>query len=178
MKKLKFDYVRYGFAIMALCFFLSNANGQVSNYKAYTLFLYNFTKYIQWPDGAIEHEFIIGVYGKSPITDELQKMGVLKKAGDKIIRVVELTEATLMQESVHILFIPEEKSSQIASVLSTLKGRPVLVVSERRGLTQKGASISFLTDNNNLRFELNSGSISAQNLKVSRALETLAFKGS
>lgn len=154
---------------------VQNARAQVSNYKAYTLFVYNFTKYIQWPDGSIKDEFVIGVLGKSPIFEELQKMGSLKKAGDKAIRIVELSEATLNSE-MHILFVPEEKSNQMSTIVAAVKGKPVLLVSERQGLVDKGAGISFLSDHNNLKFEMNSNSIANQNLKPSKTLEALAFK--
>jgi hypothetical protein len=154
---------------------LQNAHAQVSNYKAYTLFVYNFTKYIQWPDGAIKDEFVIGVLGKSPIFEELQKMGALKKAGDKTIRIVELSETTLNSD-MQILFVPDDKSNQMPTILAALKGKPVLLVSERQGLVEKGAGISFLSDHNNLKFEMNSNSIANQNLKISKTLEALAFK--
>jgi hypothetical protein len=156
--------------------FVVDARAQVSNYKAYTLFVYNFTKYIQWPDGVIKDEFVIGVYGKSPIQEELQKMVALKKAGDKIIRIAEFSESNLTSE-VHILFIPEDKTNQMPTIVAALRGKPVLLVAEKEGTIQKGAGISFMTDQNNLKFELNSTSISNQNLKVSKALEALAFKG-
>lgn len=148
---------------------------QVSSYKAYSLFVYNFTKYVQWPDGAIKNEFIIGVFGKSPVQDELKKIAAEKKAGDKTFRIIEITADKLSGE-VHILFIPNEMTSQISKILAALKGRPVLLVAEREGAVQKGACISFIADHDNLKFELNSSSIAAQNLKVSKTLEALAFK--
>ncbi|HEY0655046.1 MAG TPA: YfiR family protein [Chryseosolibacter sp.] len=154
---------------------IHDATAQVSNYKAYTLFVYNFTKYIQWPDGSIKDDFVIGVFGKSPILEELQKMGEVKKAGDKNIRVVEISEATLGSD-IHILFVPEQKSNQIATILTAVKGKPVLLVSDKPGLVEKGAGISFLSDHNNLKFELNSNSIANQNLKISKTLEALAYK--
>lgn len=165
---------RLGALIVALMLTVS-ANAQVSNYKAYTLFIYNFTKYVVWPEGEVGAEFVIGVYGKSPITDELAKMGALKKVGDKSIKVLEMDQSTI-SSAVQILFIPEDKSNQINNVISSLKGRPVLVVAEKEGLINKGACISFLTDQSNLRFELNSVSLTDQKLKVSKALESLAFR--
>jgi hypothetical protein len=151
--------------------------GQLSTHKAHCLFVYNFTKYIQWPDGAIKDEFVIGVYGRSNIREELEKMSALKKAGDKTIKVIEVNNIDKIA-GVHILFIPEEKSGQLSAILESIKGKPVLVVAERQGLIHKGAGISFFADENNLKFELNSNSIANQNLKVSKQLEALAFKGS
>jgi hypothetical protein len=162
--------------IMLSCATVGSTCGQVSNYKAYTLFVYNFTKYIQWPEGAINDEFVIGVFGKSPILEELQKMGALKKAGEKTIRVIEVSEANLTSE-LHIVFIPDDKTAQISNILIGVKGRPVLLVAERQGAVAKGANISFLSDHNSLKFEINGLSITNQNLKISKTLEALAFKG-
>lgn len=153
------------------------AYGQLSTHKAHCLFVYNFTKYIQWPDGAIKDDFVIGVFGKSDVRAELEKMSAMKKVNGKTIRVVEINSTDKL-DGVHILFIPDEKSGQIGAVIESIKGKPVLLVTERQGLIQKGAGISFLTDDNNLKFEINSSSISSQNLRVASQLETLAHKGS
>lgn len=163
-------------AVIISCAAMVDTSAQVSNYKAYTLFVYNFTKYIQWPEGAIKDDFVIGVFGKSPVQDELEKMVTLKKAGDRTIRIVEVSESNLTTE-VHLLFIPDDQTDQMSKILSAVKGKPVLLVAEKEGAVQKGAGISFVADHNNLKFELNSNSIAGQNLKVSKTLEALAFKG-
>jgi hypothetical protein len=164
------------FALMFAASVIQSAVAQVSNYKAYTLFVYNFTKYIEWPEGAIKQEFVIGVYGNSPISEEFQKMATLKKAGDRVIRIVEVNEATLAGD-VQILFLPEEKSLKIEAIVHALRGRSVLLVTEKQGLVSKGANISFLSDKNSVKFELNNNALSSQHLKVSKTLEALAFKG-
>jgi hypothetical protein len=155
----------------------STVLAQLSNYKAYTLFVYNFTKYIQWPEGSIKDNFVIGVYGESPVKEELVKMIGLKKVGDKNIKIVEIKSGDETAD-LQILFIPEAQSAQIANILNAVKGKPILLVGERQGLIQKGAGISFYSDQNNLKFELNNTSITSQNLKVSNTLLALAYKGS
>lgn len=164
------------FAAMLLTVVAFSSYAQISNYKAYTLFVYNFTKYVEWPQGVIKDEFVIGVFGRSPMLDELQKMGALKKAGDKVIRVIEISETTLNTD-LHILFIPDDKTPKIESIVTAVKGRPVLLVAEKEGTVRKGAAISFLSDHNNLKFELNTNATTSQNLKVSKTLEALAYKG-
>jgi hypothetical protein len=153
------------------------AYGQLSVQKAHSLFVYNFTKHIQWPDGAVKEEFVIAVYGKSTIREELEKLSTLKKVGDKVIKIIEITSNDQL-DHVNILFIPEEKSGQLPAILDLIKGKPVLVVTERRDLIQKGAGISFFSDANNIKFELNNNSISNQKLKVSKQLAALSANGS
>ena len=163
--------------IIMMIFLQSIAYGQLSTHKAQCLFVYNFTKHIQWPDGAVKDEFVIGVYGKSAIREELEKLSALKKVGDKAIRIIEINSNDKL-DHVNILFIPEDKSGQLTVILEAIKGKPVLVVTERRDLTQKGAGISFFADENNLKFELNSNSISNQRLRVSKQLAALSANGS
>lgn len=168
-------------SVFALAFVMisSLVNAQVSSYKAYTLFVYNFTKYIQWPDGSIRDEFVIGVYGRSPIKEEFEKMGALKKAGEKAIRIIEVNDLKTVDQ-LHILFVPDDKSGLISDIMTTLRGKPVLVVGERQGLTEKGAGISLFSEQNNVRFEMNSASLAVQKLRVAKALEGLSstYKGS
>src|SRR3974390_2569859 len=59
-------------------------SAQDADYKAYTLFLYNFMKYIEWPDPT--GDFVIGVMGDSPIKNDLKTLSENKKAkGRKIV---------------------------------------------------------------------------------------------
>jgi len=50
------------------------------DYRAQSLYIYKFTKYIYWPEEKTRGDFFIGVYGNSPIFKELNLMASLKKS--------------------------------------------------------------------------------------------------
>ncbi len=149
---------------------------QISNYKAYSIFIYSFSKYVHWPPEANNKEFKIAVVGKSQVFDELSTMAQTKnREGQKIV-VTQVNDAEDI-DFAHIVYITEGKSSTLAGILAKTSTTPVLVITERDGLIKKGAGISFLiTEENSLRFELNEEAIAKRNLKVAKNLQTLAYK--
>ena len=75
---------RYLFSAIATIFMgcLSNyANAQEFNYKVNAMYIYYFTKYINWPDHLGPDYLTIGVLGNSPVTDQLEIIIAGKKAG-------------------------------------------------------------------------------------------------
>ena len=151
------------------------SNAQTLNYKIASLYVYNFTKYIEWPVSK-SNEFVIAVYGTSPLTDELKKFIVGKHVGEKSItveKVMSVDEANGCQ----ILFVPLSESANIKKISDQLKGKPILIVCEKEGLNKKGASISIFLDeddDNKTKFELNQVYIKFNGLLISQSLVTLA----
>src|SRR5688500_8649786 len=85
-------------------------HAQETDYKAYTLFVYNFMKYIEWPEASAKGDFIVGVMGDSPIYNELLTLSKTKKAKGRNIVVKKITtpqEAT----ACHMVYVAPSKSS-------------------------------------------------------------------
>jgi hypothetical protein len=150
--------------------------GQTLNYKMESLYVYNFTKYIDWPANDNSTEFVIGVYGNSPLTEELNRSVAGKHVGFRTISVKvfkTLDEAMKCQ----ILFIPTSESGNLKKMTDELKGKPILVVCEKEGLCRKGAGISIFLDDDDdykTKFEMNKNSIENNGLVVSKMLLRLA----
>lgn len=173
MKKL----IKYS---ICFCFFLvllagknEKAHAQDADYKAYTLFLYNFMKYIEWPEHS--EDFVIGVIGDSPIIKELTSLSASKKIrGKKIVIKIIFTA----EESVgcSMVYIPSARSSLLKSISEKIKGKAILVVAEREGLARKGAAISFVVDDDDvLKFDINKSVLESQSLKIATLLVQLGI---
>ncbi|MCB2220424.1 MAG: YfiR family protein [Bacteroidetes bacterium] len=161
-----------------MAWFCCNAvMAQDVDYRAQSLYIYKFSKYVFWPEETLQGEFKIGVYGNSPILEELQLMASLKKgANDLSIRVTEITEEDDLTDY-HIIYIPSSKSRQIRDLTEKVGTSPVLLVAEREGLATKGATINFLiTENMVLKFEVNMSKMADQNLKISPELLKLGYE--
>jgi hypothetical protein len=137
-------------------------------YKAQALYIYNFTKYINWKGSA--EEFSIGVYGESEILTELQTMLKGKVVGIKPIQVKQIKDAADF-ETCHIIYVSSGKSGEIDKINQTTRSKGILVVSED-DLSAKGASISFVQVNNKLRFKIRQQSLQDAGLQVSDMLLT------
>ena len=147
---------------------------QTTNHKAYAIFLYNFTKYVHWPEGSLTGEFKITVVGSSKVTQELTTLVQNKTVLGKKIVVSQVNTARELTAA-HLVYLSGGRSGDLEELLQKLAGKPVLVVTERDGLVRKGASISFVTlDDNSLRFTLNDKALNT--LQVAQELKSLAYK--
>ena len=151
--------------------------GQGMSYKAQSLFLYQFAKYVSWPQQAMGEEIVIGVLGSSPILEELELMAALKRgpAGQRLVvrQVASLDDL----RGIHILYLSAAKSRMLQAVKTALGQAPTLLVAERGGLARKGAAVNFIVlENDTLRFEVNPANLAAHNLRMSRELLSLGFE--
>ncbi|HEY6160100.1 MAG TPA: YfiR family protein [Bacteroidia bacterium] len=167
-------YLLAVFAALALgAVSVPKACAQDVDYKAYSLFVYNFVKYIEWPD--IQGDFVLGVVGDSPVVKELENMAKTKKAkGHNIVirKISTPEEAAACQ----LVYVCSSKSSMVKTLNEKLKGRSVLVVGEREGLAKKGAALSFITlDDDVLKFEINKNVIEQNKLKIPAVLSNLGL---
>ena len=146
-----------------------------TDYRFHSIFIYNFTKYIQWPAEQQSGDFVIGVLGNATnVVEELTKITANKSVGAQKI-VVKRFKSVAEAGACHILFIPSSGSNNFDNVQSTLKGKPTLVITEKSGLAQKGSGINFILQDNKWKFELNEAATQSSGLKVSRELTQLAI---
>ncbi len=163
--------VRFLFTVLA--FVLAGKGfAQTADYKFHSVFIYNFTKYIQWPPSQQAGDFVIAVVGNSPVYDELDKITANKMVGGQKIVVKKYKSAGDIQ-ACQILFVPGGASFEAA--YEKMKGKPVLTVTEKPGLGQRGSGINFILQDNKWKFELNESATQQAGLKVSKELAKLAI---
>ncbi len=162
-------------ALMVCGLFGGRARAQETNYKAYTLFIYNFMKYVEWPEAQSKGDFVIGVLGDSPINKELQALVASKKLKGRTI-VLKKCNTPEEATSCHLLYVADSKSSAVKQLKELTKDKPVLIVGEREGLAKKGASMSFVTlEDDELKFDINKKEIEQHQLKIASSLVNLGI---
>lgn len=147
--------------------------GQDEMFKA--LFMYNFTKDIQWPVAYTQGDFVIGVIGSSPIIDELNKIAEKKKVGNQTIVVKQFNSSGEIGKC-HMVYIPTNKSSMLGDVVSKLDGKPTVVISDGPGLANQGAAINYIKVDGKQKFEINTATLTKNGLKVTQFLTSLGIK--
>jgi hypothetical protein len=158
--------------VLAILGFTGNLNAQ-SQSKYQALFIYNFTRYIEWPSSGTQ-EFVIGVIGKSGIYNELLGVAEGKRVGNKSIKVKKFNSADEIG-TCNILFVSNEVSSSLATFATTVQSKNTLIITERPGLINKGAGINFVLDDGKQKFELSKSSINRAGLKVNAQLVEMAL---
>ena len=142
-------------------------------YSIKTIFIYNFTKYIEWPAADKKNVFEIIVIGESDIIKPLEELARNKKINQKTI----IIKGSGAESEVNgdIVFIPFHESKKLGTVLKNCKGKNVLVITEAPNLAAKGATINFKTVENKIRFELNQAAAKNSGLKLSNQLVELSI---
>lgn len=168
-------YIRALMLCMLFLCFSSRTYAQEKNYKAYSVYVYNFIKYIEWPEESKKGDFVIAVIGNSPITAELKTLAATKKANGQTIIIKQF--ATIAEvDHCQILYISSGKSSSLKEAIEKTKNMSALLIAEREGLAKKGAGINFVTlEDETLKFEVNKKVIEAHNLKIPKVLVSLGL---
>lgn len=146
-----------------------------SNAKIKATFIYNFTKYIVWPEQYKQGNFVIGVLGTTSFYNDLTTLLSKKSVLDQKFEIKNYTSVEAVSGVCHILFITSENSYMLPDVIKKLKGKSTLIVTEKSGLAKQGSGINFVVDNNKQRFELNKNNVEKYSLRVSSTLTSLAI---
>ena len=168
-------YTVFIIAAVFLSFRANSPTEEDTNAKIKAVFLYNFTKYVEWPTSYKEGTFIIGIYGSnSPLLTELNKMAFTKTVGKQQLQIKTISSMDKFDKC-HMLFVTSDNGGSFSEVLSKLKGTSTLIITERPGLARQGAAINFVVQDNKQKFELNRANAEKYNLKVSSNLAALAI---
>ena len=151
---------------------------QPSEYQLKAAFIYNFAKFVEWPEASLPQNsapFIMGIIGETPIADDLKKAVEGKKLSTHpiiVTRFSNLTEVT----NCHILFISNSEKSRLADIFKKLQAAPVLTIGETEQFTEAGGMITFVTEANKIRFQIKDETAKAARLKISSKLLSLAVR--
>lgn len=143
-------------------------------YTVKALFVYNFTKYIEWREQNIQQQFKIGVMGESAIGEKLS--AILK--GKKLYnRAIEIKDIKTIDEvkGCQILFISKNANDKLKPVLERYSQSETLIVTEDKNMGVKGAGINIIEKDHRMKFEINDAAVKKSGLKVASQLYDLAI---
>lgn len=135
-------------------FLPTNIHSQPGNERLKAVYVYNFTKLINWASECSNGDFIIGVIGNNPIEKTLGQIAKKKKVGNQEIRIEQIKDLINLRKY-HIIFVPYEESNKIGTLMDKIDNECTLIVTEKRGLAQKGSAINFFVKAGKLIFEIN-----------------------
>lgn len=164
---------KYSIFLLLFFFAFSKSHAQSSIPAAQSVFIYNFTRLIEWPADYKSGDFTIGVIGSGEVFNELKNYTTSKMVGVQPIKVVRFN-ATAEISRCHILFVGYGKTKELAEMLSKLGGGSTLIVSENKAAIDKGSAINFVIIEDKLKFELKTSNASSVGLKIHSNLENMA----
>jgi hypothetical protein len=138
-------------------------------------FIYNFTKFVEWPEAALggpAQPIVIGVLGDKPLAEQLAALVAGRNVNGRSIEVKPVRTASEARTT-QLLFVTAAAESRYAAMRDELADSPVLTVGETPSFSVTGA-IGFVQEGEKLRFEINVDIAERSHLKISSQLQKLA----
>jgi len=164
-------------------------------YKVKAAFLFNFLKFVDWPNGKAADPNLpitIGIIGKDPFAKALEPVKDKKVKGKKVVikrfkSVVELkrlgekgkdelNRQTEAAKKCHLLFVCSSEKEVLKEIINDLKDRSVLTVADTTEFLQSGGIINFVMEKQKVRFEISASAAKRSKLKIRSQLLRLAKK--
>lgn len=164
--------------IIGMLFFvlLFSSMARAQEYKYHPIFIYNFSRYIEWPANADKDNFTISVLGKTEAYREMVDISEKKKTIKNRKFVVRQCSSVGEAKQSDIVFITRGTRVK-AEDIKQLEDDGTLVITELDDIVEKGSHINFIaTQDSRLGFEINTQAASDAGFKVANALATLAAK--
>jgi hypothetical protein len=143
-------------------------------HEIHAAMVYNFIKYVQWPDEGQAGDFVVGVIGDDNVFNTLKQWYDGKPKGSKKYVIKKLAAAAEAGDC-QVVYVGKAKSKEFENVKTSTTGKSILTVTDGNGLGQKGSCINFKVIDGKLKFELNQGTVTSANLKVSSQLSSMAI---
>ena len=143
-------------------------------HEIHAAMLYNFIKYIQWPNESEPGDFVVGVIGDENVFNTLKTWYDGKAKGTKKYVIKKLSSAG-EAESCQVVYVGKAKNKEFENIKTSVTGKSVLTITDGNGMGQKGSCINFKVVDGKLKFEMNQGTLTGSNLKVSSQLSSMAI---
>ncbi len=154
----------------------ATAEGDNQEHVVKAAFIYNFAKFVDWPNGALERPdspIVIGIVGKDPFGQTIDRAIQGKSIGGRGLVVKRFAwDADL--KGCQILFIGTSEKGKFGQLAGILKGAPVLTIGESPGFAGHFGIINFIMEDGRVRFEINADAAKRARLNVSSKLLSLA----
>mgnify|MGYP006282979477 CR=1 FL=1 len=153
---------------------LSGLRAQSHIDEAKAKFIYNFTKFFDWPNNDQSSEFVIGVLSDNDVYYELSQFTRGKKVILQDITVKKFRKPEDVTNC-HILYVAGQRTDDIP-IVQKKTGENTLLISDNSKGIEKGAALNFLLIGNRLKFEFAASNAQNQGLKFSSRLRDMATR--
>jgi len=160
--------------VLCLCLFPLASAAQVKDELAVkAAFVFNLTKYVEWPAGAAANEIVIGVTGEESMGLVLKQVLSGKTAGSKTVRVI-LEPGKEELPHCNILYIAQPSPQKIRAILERIPSTGILTVGDTASFTRLGGAVGLVTTGDHVQIQINPAAAEAAQIKISSRLLSLA----
>jgi hypothetical protein len=139
------------------------------------MFIYNFSRLIEWPANYKTGPFIIGVIGNSETLSELEAYTANKSVGSQEIKIKKFNIPAEIA-TCHILFVPYSKTKLVPEIIQRIGNNSTLIITEKNGAIDLGATFNFIVIGDKLKFEIKPDNAKSKGINMSSKLNEMAYK--
>lgn len=167
--------------IITVQFIILNASSlysqQYSEYEVKAGYIYNFIKFVNWPNYSFANEyspFIIGIYGDDPFDNILNEAFKDRTLYDRKWLLVHYSKPEEIT-GCNLLFISSISKTELVKVLDVAKNSSILTIGDNIDeFCKLGGIINFTKQNSKNKFEINNNAAQKVKLVISSKLLSLA----
>lgn len=155
---------------------LARAENQQLAFAVKAAFITKFVPFVEWPDGifyAPAGSVRICVVGQDPFGDLLDRVAAGQSIAGHPLIVQRLTVIN-RDSGCQIVFAAGSAEQPVADILQTVRGLPVLTMTDDAADAQSRGIINFVIIDNRVRFEIDDNAAAANGLTISSKLLSLA----
>jgi hypothetical protein len=162
----------FGLALFTILLLAPTRAATPGEYQVKAVFLYNFSRFVEWPETAFPDSkapFVVGVFGFDPFGADLDEAvrGESVRGHPLVVRRVRnAAEAADCQ----IVFIHHSERDRLPELLAAVDKRSILTVSDLEGAAKLGVMIRFVTQSGRIRMSINPDAARAAQLTISSNL--------
>jgi hypothetical protein len=154
------------------------AQSQAPEQRVKAAFLFKFGGYVEWPSGTFASAnapITIGVMDADELAEELATIVAGRTIDGRSVVIRKLHDRDPIT-GLNVIFIGKADSGKLAAILSAIKGRATLAVTESEGALELGSMINFIVVDGKIRFDVSLQPAVGENLKISSRLLAVARK--
>ena len=151
-------------------------NGFEREYEIKAAFVYNFAKFVEWPEtkfGDDKAPLIFGILGHNPFGAALERLDNKTVRGRQLI-IRQYADQTNLSQC-HMLYIGKSEKSELKRIIGHLGSQSILTISDIQDFAKSGGHINLVIRQNKIRFIINSVAAKKANLKISSRLLKLSI---
>ena len=150
----------------------NSSSSQDDKYKA--MFVYNFTRSVEWPASEMKGDFVICVMNQDDVLKQMKAMANGKMVDNCPISIIGVNNINNIPKS-HILYLPSNlTNADISAAVTKIGDAATLIVSDRPGTIKYGSCINLVLIDDKIKFEINDKAIKDRNLQLNKTLIDLA----
>lgn len=162
--------------IISLLMLITVAAKSQSDAGIKALFIYQFTKMIDWPSETKTGMFRIGVLGSFDSYKEISEVTMGRNVGSQNIEVMNVFSIQQLPiTEFHILLVGDEYCTpeKLEEINSTLKSRATLIITSKANYSNQQACIGFEGEGKNFAYNFSEDCITNKGLACSKEFRSL-----